>query len=328
MDEIIIDMTNPLVSIIIVNYCGKIFLKKCLESLSKTEYQNYEVIVVDNNSTDGSVEFLNKSFPEIQLIKLNKNYGFTIPNNMAAKMAKGKYLVFLNNDTIVTNTWISELIKALETDKTIVIGQSLLMKPDVSVDSSGDFVDGIGRSFSERKIPQKLRYILSARGASMMVRKDAFLELGGFDESFFASYEDVELGWKAWLWGYKVVVVPTSIVYHTGGQTVKQLSKKIAFHGVKNSISLRMTNLDWQDSIKSIIVMSTIIFVQKLFGISLIKNQEQRFNIPNIGIIFNASWWILKNLGQIRKKRKLLKSRKIRTNQDLKKMGLITHTKR
>jgi len=233
----------------------------------------------------------------------------------------------LNNDTTVTISWLSELVNALENDKKIVIGQSLLMRPDGSVDSSGDFIDEIGRSFSKHDIPRQLRYILSARGASMIVRKDAFLDLGGFDESYFVSFEDVELGWKAWLWGYKVVLVPTSIVYHLGGQTIKQISKTIAFHGVKNNISLRLTNFDLIDSLKSILIMTTFILIQKLFGISIIKNQNKRFNIPNFGTVFSAGWWILKNLGQIRKKRKLLMSRKIRTNKELKKMGLITEIK-
>ena len=111
------NMNNPKVSIIIVNYCGQKLLEKCLKSLSDTSYPNYEIIVVDNNSSDGSLEFLSKNCLEIQVMSLNKNYGFATPNNMAAKIAKGKYLVFLNNDTTVTTSWLSELVNALENDK-------------------------------------------------------------------------------------------------------------------------------------------------------------------------------------------------------------------
>ena len=86
---------NPLVSIIIVNYCGLDLLSKCLKSITITSYDNFETILVDNNSTDDSVNFTQKNFSDVQIIKLNKNYGFAIPNNIGAKVAKGKYLVFL-----------------------------------------------------------------------------------------------------------------------------------------------------------------------------------------------------------------------------------------
>lgn len=315
---------EPIVSIIIVNFCGKQLLETCLKSISNTSFKNYEIIVVDNNSNDGSVEFVKAHYPHIQVITLNKNYGFAAPNNIASKVAIGKYLVFLNNDTIVTPNWLSELLNAMKKDKTIVIGQSLLIQPNGKVDSSGDFIDDIGRAYSNHNVPKEIQNILSARAACMMVRKDAFLDLEGFDESYFASFEDVELGWKAWLWGYKVVIVPSSVVYHTVGQTIQQISKTIAFHGTKNNIVLRLTNFDFYDSIKSILLMGIIILTKKIFGISLIENMDQRFKIPDLRTLIKACFWILKNTKNISKKRKKLKSRKVRTNNELRKMGLIT----
>jgi len=315
---------NPLVSIIIVNYCGLDLLSKCLKSITTTSYDNFETILVDNNSTDDSVNFTQKNFSDVQIIKLNKNYGFATPNNIGAKVAKGKYLVFLNNDTTITSSWLSELVKVMESDKKIVIAQSLLKHEDGTIDSSGDFIDTTGRAFSSRKIPKTVSNILSARGACMITRKDAFLDMGGFDENYFVSFEDVELGWKAWLWGYKVVVVPNSIVYHLGGQTIQQIPKTIAFHGVKNSVSLRLTNLDNWDAAKSILFLSTAVFLKKVFKISIVKDMEQKYNIPDFTTVFKAGVWILKNFGTIRKKRKILYSRKIRSNKDLKRLGLIT----
>lgn len=321
-------MENPLTSIIVVNYCGKNLLKSCLNSIiSHTTLTNYEIIIVDNNSNDGSVEFIEENFPNINLIKLNKNYGFAIPNNMAAKTAEGKFLVFLNNDTTVTPNWLSELIKPIEKDKTIVMAQSLLLHPDGSVDSSGDYIDSIGRAHSNHDKPKKIRYILSPRAASMIIRKDAFLELGGFDESYFSSFEDVELGWKAWLWGYKVVVVPKSIVYHTGAQTINQMIETISFHGVKNNIQLRLTNFDFIDSVKSIFLMAFIMITKKLFGVSLVKNYNSPLKIPSFRIILDACLWILKNRSQISKKRKILKARQVVSNEKLREMGLIKTVK-
>ena len=102
----------PLVSVIIVNYNGKHHLEKCLRSLSKVDYKNYEIILVDNNSSDGSIEFVKESYPSVIIKKLDKNYGFAEPNNIGAKSANGEFLLFLNNDTYVEPNFISELVKS------------------------------------------------------------------------------------------------------------------------------------------------------------------------------------------------------------------------
>jgi len=318
--------TEPLVSIIITNFCGRSLLENCLKALSNTTYKNSEVIIVDNNSSDDSVVFIEKNYPQIQLIKLNKNFGFAIPNNIAAKTAQGKYLVFLNNDTQVTPSWLNELIPPLENDKTIAMAQSLLLRENETVDSSGDFIDSLGRAYSNHDIPKKDRFILSPRGACMITRRDIFLDLGGFDESYFVSFEDVEIGWKSWLFGYKVVIIPSSIVYHYGGKTTQELPQLIEFHGVKNSISLRLTHMEFIEAVKSFVLIGIAVMAQKLFGISLFNtNVNQRFNIPKFTNFLKGSFWIMKNLGKIIVKRRQINSNKVRTNNELKEMGLITN---
>lgn len=321
------EINHPLVSIIIVNFNGKNFLKNCLESLNQTNYKNYEIIIIDNNSIDESVEFVKSFDSKIQILELNKNFGFVIPNNMGAKIAKGKYLVFLNNDTTVTPNWLEELVFALENDSEISVGQSLLISPNGDIDSSGDFIDEIGRAYSSKNYPTKIQNIFSARAACMIIRRDLFLDMGGFDENYFASFEDVEFGWRSWLWGYNVSLIPTSIVYHVGGQTTDKIPDVISFHGIKNNILMRLTNFDRFDSVRSLGYMILILFVKKVFGISIGTNQNQKYQIPSIKIIFKAIWWILKNQKLISEKRKTLKSRQIRTNKELQKMGLITGLK-
>ena len=149
-------MQSPKVSIIIVNFNGKNLLEKCLNSLFKIDYDNYEVILVDNNSTDESVEFIQKNYSSIVLIQLDSNNGFAEPNNIGSKSAKGEYLLFLNNDTVVTPNFISEMIKVIENNKEIGICQSLLLKSNDTVDSSGDFIDELGVVFSSKKIPNDI----------------------------------------------------------------------------------------------------------------------------------------------------------------------------
>ena len=121
---------QPQVSIIIANYNGRDLLEKCLESLSNVNYKNLEIIIVDNNSTDDSVEFVTKNYPSIILVKLDKNKGFAEPNNIGAKIAKGQFLLFLNNDTVVTENFISEMKKYI---LIIFLFQFLNLKGDTTI---------------------------------------------------------------------------------------------------------------------------------------------------------------------------------------------------
>jgi GT2 family glycosyltransferase len=313
----------PLVSIIIVNYNGKSHLEKCLSSLTKSRYQRFEVILVDNNSTDSSVEFVQKNYSFVDIIKLDKNYGFAEPNNIGAKNAKGELLLFLNNDTITTPDSIMELVNVAKEDPDISIFQSLLLKPDGSVDSSGDFMDLYGRAYSSRERVEAIRPILSARGASMMARKKVFWDLGGFDKNYFVSFEDVDMGLRAWICGFKVVLVPKSIVYHLGGTTIQKLNSLISFHGVKNTLILRLTNFEITFAIKSISVLFFVIIMKKLFNISVIKDPEKSSSLPSFKIIFSGLIWTLKNLKYIFKKRQVIKLKRVRSTKDLIEMKLI-----
>lgn len=315
---------EPLVSIIIVNYNGKSHLEECLKSLIKIDYNNFEIILVDNNSTDGSREFINKFYTSVKLIMLDSNQGFAEPNNIGAKNAKGEFLLFLNNDTVVTPNFISELIKVINQNPKNVICQSLLLKPNGEVDSSGDFVDTWGRAYSSTNKTKVVKEILSARGASMMTRKDSFFELGGFDKNFFATFEDVDLGWRAWIWGYRVVIAPNSIVYHLGGQTVKNLSSEVKFHGVKNVIILSLVNFETSLAINNIIKHFFAILVKKSLRISIVPVPEQSSSVPSGKIILKGIFWVLQNLKYVLAKRRKVNSRRVMSTKDLLKKGLIT----
>ena len=314
----------PLVSVIIVNYNGKDHLEKCLLSLMQNDYENYEVILVDNNSIDSSIEFVQKNYPSIKMVTLEKNLGFAEPNNLGAKESKGDLLLFLNNDTIPNPNFITELVKVAKKDPEIAICQSLLLKPDGVIDSSGDFVDIYGNAYRSKEKISTVRQILSARGASMMIRKDRFWEFGGFDKNYFASFEDVDLGLRSWIWGYKVVLVPSSTVYHLGGQTIKNLFSEISFHGVKNTLLLLLTNFEISFAIRCIVTLFFVSVIRKLFGVSVIKDLEQNRPLPSFKIIFHGLFWIMKNSTYVIHKRKIINSKRVRSTKELIKMGLIT----
>jgi len=327
-------MQSPKVSVIIVNFNGKNLLEKCLNSLFKIDYENFEVILVDNNSTDDSVEFIRKNYASIILIKLDSNKGFAEPNNIGSKSAKGEYLLFLNNDTVVTPNFISEMIKVIENNDQIGICQSLLLKPNNTVDSSGDFIDGLGVVFSSKKIPNNIEKISSAKGASLLIRKKLFTDLGGFDKKFFATFEDVDLGWRTWILGYNVVIVPKSIVYHVGGQTINQLKSKIAFHGFKNQISMKITNFETKLVLKKLIIFFIkygfrelkIWMDYSLTGTTRLtptKYEEKIAQKPNFIIILKSLFWIMTNSKYLMKKHHEINSKRVLETKKLEELGVI-----
>ncbi|HUS51538.1 MAG TPA: glycosyltransferase family 2 protein, partial [Candidatus Paceibacterota bacterium] len=261
-----------------INYNGKDYLQKCIDSILKNNHKNYEIIIVDNNSIDGSVDFVRKNYSKIQIIELDKNYGYAKPNNIGAKFAKGNVLFFLNNDTIIYENTVEEILKGFQNPE-IGICQSLLLHPDNSVDSSGDYVNYSGIPFSSKNTPLEIKPILSARGAGMMVKREIFWELLGFDEMFFVSFEDVDIGWRSWLWGYKVMLVPTSIIIHEGGVTVKKLSEEIKFHGVKNFLIINLVY--FEHSLISSLIKLQITFLTKKLSKNLKTNNDNLLSLPN-----------------------------------------------
>ncbi len=237
----------PKISIAIVNLNGKSYLKDCLGSLKQLDYpaEKVEIIVVDNNSSDGSAGFLSSNYPEVKVIKNRKNVGFARANNQAAEIASGEYIAFLNNDTKVDKKWLIELLRPVYRDPEVVCSGSKVLSFDgKSIDFAGGMINFEGKGFQiDYGVPvdedkkDSDRYIPFVNGGAMLVKRDVFLEAGGFDGDFFAYYEDVDFGWRLWVLGFKVVYAPKSIVYHVHHGTSKIFSEdKLRFLKERNSL--------------------------------------------------------------------------------------------
>jgi GT2 family glycosyltransferase len=204
-------MPKTSISVIILNYNGKVFLKACLDSVLASDFVGREVIFVDNNSPDGSVEFIEQKYPGIRVVKNTCNAGFSTGNNRVVPGAKGEYLFFLNNDTRLHEKALSFLFAAMEQDASVGICGCTIMDYDgKTVFHSGIGVDIFG-------YPVAGGEVFYAEGSALMIRKSLFQRLGGFDESYFMFHEDVDLAWRAKLLGYRVNTVSDAIVYHAAG---------------------------------------------------------------------------------------------------------------
>ena len=248
-----LEQKKPCISVIIVNYNGLKVLKRCLTSLLNTRYESFEIVLVDNCSTDGSVDVGKKlisKHPYHKIIQNKENIGFAEGSNIGAKFSCGDYIVFLNNDTEVEPDWLEELIKVMESDPSIGVCQSKLLSFSNHhyFDSAGDIVDrygvGIrrGGDWGEEDVGQynKVEPIFSARGAAMIVRRSVIEEIGLFDSFFSLTYTDIDFCWRIRLRGYKVVYVPKSIVYHIGKASTSAPAS--VFYSTGNRIALLIKN--------------------------------------------------------------------------------------
>ena len=219
----------PLISVIIPNWNGARFLPTCLDSLRRQSYPRFEVIVVDNASTDASVELMERDYSEVRLVRLPTNRGLTGGVNAGIQVARGEIIALLNNDTEADADWLSELVRALEADPEAGMAASKMLlfdRRDV-IHSAGDYyrVDGLP---GNRGVWQKdegqfdaARRVFGACGGAAAYRRKLLEEIGLFDEEFFMYCEDVDLAWRAQIAGYPCAFAPRAIVYHrlsaTGG---------------------------------------------------------------------------------------------------------------
>lgn len=297
------------VSIIVLNWNGKEFLKNCLDSLQKLTYPHVEIIVVDNNSNDGSRELVKKKYSHVVLIENKENYGFAKGNNIGFKKAKGKYVLFLNNDTVVTPNFLEPLIDDLEKDAKIgcIQPQMRLMDDKSRLDQMGSYISltgflyhfGYRKKFSEKTYGKK-REIFSAKGACIMFPRKLLETIGVFDEDFFIFFEETDLCFRTWLSGKTVIYEPKSIIYHcVGGDTTasdKYKYERRIYLIFRNTNCAYLKNFGTHNFFAVYpIFLSVQACIIMLFLITL------RFHL--LRAVFSAYWWNIINFKDTMQKR-------------------------
>ncbi len=220
---------SGLLSIIIPNWNGAKFLPTCLDALQRQTHPNIEVIISDNASTDGSQALLQTQYPQVKLVQLPKNEGFTGACNAGIRTANGDYIALLNNDTEVDEGWAAAVIDVFErhAEIGIVASKMLLFDKRDHIHTAGDYFTVDGRA-GNRGVWQEdtgqfdqEEYVFSACGGSSVYRKTVLDQIGLLDDDFFFSLEDIDLAWRAQLSGWRCLYTPKAIVYHhlsaTGG---------------------------------------------------------------------------------------------------------------
>ena len=250
----------PKVAVVILNWNGRKFLEQFLPSVVSFS-TNAEVIVADNGSTDDSLSFLQNKFPDIRIIRLEKNYGFAKGYNEALKHVQADYYLLLNSDVEVTSNWLEPMIDLLQKNLSIAACQPKILSYTHKnmfeyAGAAGGWIDKYGYPFAKGRVfdicetdhgqYDQTEPIFWASGASLLIRSGIYHDVGGFDEYFFAHQEEIDLCWRIQLAGYKIYSCPSSVVYHVGGGTLPRGNSRKTWLNFRNNRIMLSKNLPWQ----------------------------------------------------------------------------------
>lgn len=238
------------VCIAILNYNGVEYLESFLPSILYSSRKPINISVIDNDSTDDSLQYLNDWHPEIKVIELNKNHGFAGGYNEGIRQIDAKYIVLLNSDVLVEKYWLDPIIEHMDNDESIGVCQPKILSLENKYEfeyagASGGYIDSLGYPYCRGRIfdtiekdfgqYDDIRDVDWASGAAMVIRKDLFEKLGGFDKDYFAHMEEIDLCWRVRRAGLSINVVPKGIVYHLGGGTLDYINPRKVYLNFRNN---------------------------------------------------------------------------------------------
>lgn len=272
-------MGGKMISIVIPNYNGNNYLKRCIEAIRNIDNTRIQIIVIDNGSIDNDYEWLSE-YQEVAFYRLDKNYGFSRAVNEGIKIAQGEYVILLNNDTEVCTGFIEKLVNCISKDRDVfaVCSQMIQYYNKNLIDDAGDEYNLLGWTLKRgdgqpMESQSKQKDVFSSCAGAAIYRKSVFEKIGYFDENFFAYMEDVDISYRARIHGYKNIYCPDAKVYHIGSGTSG--SKYNAFKvklSARNNIYVPYKNMPFLQLIINIpfllvgFLIKYLFFVKKGFG--------------------------------------------------------------
>lgn len=301
----------PFISVIILNYNGKGFLKDCVASVLKSDYPEFEVLLVDNASTDDSLGEVQAEFgsdARLRIIRNPENMLFAGGNNAGIKEAKGDYIVILNNDTEAQESWLKEIATVFGDAKIGAAQPKILIHNTnpVKIDYAGTDLDrygytkGRGEGELDRGQYDEIKEIFFAGGTAMVLKRSILDEVGLFDDEFGAHWEDVDLSWRIRLRGYSIFLIPKAVVYHRRSATMSKFAKKedIAWCIRKNRMAGLIKNYNLINLIKNLPVL--LLIYALLFLWELITGPSMRYAASSPMALF----WNIRELPYILRERR------------------------
>jgi GT2 family glycosyltransferase len=304
-------------SIVILSYNSREDLEECIPSLMSQTYQDFEIIVVDNASTDGSEEFIRTNYPMIKVVQTGKNLGYPAGNNAGFEVAEGEYIAVVNPDTVADPQWLAELIKPLERDHTIAATTSKILiyyqKDRINTCANTShltgltFCRGLNKSVDEFN---NFQAVGAVSGCSFAIRRDVLKYINGFDPDFFLYMEDADLSWRIRFAGGKILYVPESIIYHKFNLSIAPWKE---FYLERNRYLILLKNLDT----KTLLLLTPALAITEIVTMSHAVLNGPKYVKSKL----MAYLWIIKHIRAISIKRDETLSKKRVTDKEF--FGLL-----
>lgn len=311
-------MAHSRFSIIIVSWNALHHLKRFLPSVVLSQYPDFEIIIADNASTDGSGEWVQKQFPNVRIVRLDKNYGYCGGNNRASAHANGDILVFLNNDVEVEPDWLVALDKCFENNpKLVVVQPKIRSYTDKSsfeyAGAAGGYIDAFGYPFCRGRVMdtvekdygqyEKEDSIFWASGAAFAIRKNIFEKMNGFDDDFEFHMEEIDLCWRIQNQDYLIGYCPQSVVYHLGGGSLAMGSSRKVYYNFRNNLIMLYKNFSRKQLFIHFPIRFFLDYLAAVRSLFLLHPAEYI-------AIMRAHAYIWSSWSQIRRKRKLCQAKR------------------
>ncbi len=310
---------SPILSVVIINYNGARFLPELLESLKEQTFRNFHTRLVDNASSDGSLDLLRNEYPWVEVTALQSNEGFSRAGNRGVAAATAPWVLFLNPDIRLEPGCLEELLKVAGTDPAIaaVACKMRLYSQPERLNGVGGAMNYLGYTWDrgmfekDRGQYDRCDEVLFASAGAGLFRRSAFLDSGGFDETFFMYHEDVDLCWRLWLLGHRVVTAPGAVVYHHFSASTRQ-SRGMQWRealGERHNMRALLKNYEWKNLFRA--------------GLGLLRlRQPPRRKLVQLR---NFAWNLVRLLGTLRERRRI---QRLRRRQDRELEPLIVQSER
>jgi GT2 family glycosyltransferase len=279
----------PTVTVVVLNWNGRDYLPDCFDSLVALDYpvDRLELMLVDNGSADDSVAFVRQHYPRVTIVETGSNLGFAGGNNAGARAATGDYVAFLNNDAHVYPDWLTKLIEAMQSDPDVAcVGSRMMNLTGDRVEFGGSSINFYGYGYQEgydRANAQDYagtRPVIFACGGAFLIRREVYLNAGGLDEDYFIYYEDVDLGWRLWVMGYKVLYVGSAVVlhkHHGARHQMPDASRRALFE--RNAMLTMIKNYD-DANLARVWPAAWMLAIKRLYLMSGLDSRTYRIGYP------------------------------------------------
>ena len=313
-------MNNPLISVIIVNYNGYQWLERCLDSLKRQSYKNYEIVFVDNASSDESISYVRENYPNVKIVKNKTNTGFAGGNNYGYKKSKGEFIVLLNNDTYVERDYLKNLLVAFKNNSKLAVAQSkIVLMNKNELDTCGGFWTATSflyyyGNYKDPSLPiyNKPFKVFTVKAASVMIKREVIEKIGLFDEDFWNYYEEGDFCHRVWIAGYECWYWPKAVCSHAmGGTSLVHFDNSfVQYHNFKNKLMSFIKNFELFN-----LIFIVPIFVLSNVGISVVWlfKGQYRYSIQ----LFRALFWNLRNLSKNIGKRSAIAKFKVKKDSEI-----------